>query len=85
MKTTLDIPDEIFKQAKVLAVTQGISLKQLVSEALQDKLSANAHSSSPKPWMKLAGIATSELREELNRMDQIINDEFSRIDEEDWK
>jgi predicted HicB family RNase H-like nuclease len=38
MKTTLDIPDKIFRRAKSQAAEQGIPLRQFVVEAIEQKL-----------------------------------------------
>ena len=38
MKTTLEIPDSLFREAKSKAAERGQTLKQLVTEALQEKL-----------------------------------------------
>jgi len=38
MKTTLEIPDPIFRRAKAEASEQGIPLRQFVSEAVAEKL-----------------------------------------------
>lgn len=40
MKTTIDIPDELFREAKSRAALEGIKLKELVTEALREKLRA---------------------------------------------
>jgi len=37
-KTTLEIPDAIFRRAKTVAAERGIPFRALVSEALADKL-----------------------------------------------
>ncbi|CAN5307441.1 hypothetical protein BH20VER2_BH20VER2_03910 [soil metagenome] len=34
MRTTIDIPDEIFKNAKLEAVHQGVPLKEVITRAL---------------------------------------------------
>jgi hypothetical protein len=39
MKTTLEIPDPLFKQVKARAAIEGIKLKDLVASALTDYLS----------------------------------------------
>ncbi len=39
MKTTLEIPDSLFRQAKIMVVNGGITMKQLFTEALEDRLS----------------------------------------------
>ncbi len=38
MKTTLEIPDAIFKQAKSAAAEQGIPLREFISNAIAEKL-----------------------------------------------
>ena len=38
MKTTVDIPDELFREAKSRAAREGIKLRELVAEALREKL-----------------------------------------------
>jgi hypothetical protein len=34
MRTTLDIPDEVFKKAKLKAVQEGVALKEIFTRAL---------------------------------------------------
>ena len=38
MKTTLEIPDPLFRRAKSAAAERGIPLRALVTEALAEKL-----------------------------------------------
>jgi hypothetical protein len=38
MKTTIDIPDSLLRQAKRLAAQQEITFKELIESALRDKL-----------------------------------------------
>ena len=52
MKTTLEIPDFLFRRAKSAAAERGIPLRQLVTEAVQEKLKTT---SQEKPWMKHLG------------------------------
>lgn len=42
MRTTLDIPDETFRRAKIAAVERGTTLRQLVGEALAKELGMTA-------------------------------------------
>lgn len=87
MKTTIEIPDELFKRTKLSAVDRGVSLKRYVSEALEARLVAEAPQVAPKPWMKLAGVAarSPEMKRELRRIEQLVAKEFGRVDEEDWR
>ena len=54
MKTTLEIPDTLFRRAKSRAAERGQTLKQLVSEALQEKLAARTGTARPgePEWMQ---------------------------------
>lgn len=38
MKTTVELPDHLLRQAKILAIQEGRSLKDLIAEALQARL-----------------------------------------------
>lgn len=40
MKTTIDLPDPIFRRAKATAAVQGISLKSYISKAVEQSLNA---------------------------------------------
>ena len=81
MKTTLEIPDAIFRRAKARAAEQGIPLRQFVTEAVAEKL--RPESKEDKPWIKLAG-ELRHLRKETARIDQLIEEEFERIEPEEW-
>jgi hypothetical protein len=81
MKTTLEIPDAIFRRAKTVAAERGIPFRSLVSEALADKLRAQDERDG-KPWMKTFG-KLRHLRKETARIGRIIEEEFDRIEVED--
>jgi hypothetical protein len=42
MRTTIDVPDEVLKQAKIAAVEHGLTLRELVAKALSRELSCLA-------------------------------------------
>jgi hypothetical protein len=81
MKTTLEIPDAVFRKAKAKAAEQGIPLRRFVTEAVEEKLKTAGRE---KPWMKMAG-GLRHLRKETARIQRVIDDEFDRIEPEDWK
>jgi len=83
MKTTLEIPDELFREAKAAAAQLGIPLRELVTEAITEKL-RNGAAHNPKPWMACVGELRS-LKKESARIDRIIEDEFGRVDLQDWQ
>jgi hypothetical protein len=82
MKTTLEIPDAIFKQAKSAAAEQGIPLREFVSNAVADKL--RQPSAGDKPWLKLFG-GLKGLHKETVRISGIIEEEFGVIEPEQWR
>ena len=41
MRTTLDLPDDVFKQAKLKAVHEGLTLKDVVTNALRRDLNVD--------------------------------------------
>ncbi len=78
MKTTLDIPNTVYRRAKSAAASRGIPFRALVSEALADKLRAQ-NDKDAKPWMKTFG-KLRHLHRETARINRIIEDEFGRIE-----
>lgn len=82
MKTTLEIPDAVFRKAKSVAAQRGIALRVLVTEAVEEKLAA-ASKKEAKPWVKLAG-GLKHLRKETARLNGIMQREFEQIEPEDW-
>ena len=69
MKTTLEIPDPLFRKAKSTAAERGQTLREFVSEALQEKLavgSAKARPGEPE-WMQGFG-KLRRLRRETARI-----------------
>ena len=84
MKTTLEIPDQLFRKAKVTAAERGQSLKEFVTEALRDKLllgSGRARVDEPA-WMQGFG-KLKRLHKETLRVQSVIDQEFEVIEPED--
>jgi len=82
MKTTLEIPDETFRQAKVRAAMRNIPLRQFVTEAVEEKLARSAESSVTPPWM--AGFGElADLADESRRLMALVAQEFEAVDAED--
>jgi hypothetical protein len=60
-------------------VEQGISLRQFVTEAVEDRLKAETVSGE-KPWMQMA-CGLRHLRKETARIMRIIDAEFETIEQ----
>ena len=84
MKTTLDLPDELFRSVKVRAAQEGISLKEYVAAALRQKLGQASERSGDRLRMKHFG-SLAHLRKETRRIERIIEQEFETIDPDAWK
>ena len=82
MKTTLKIPDAIFRHAKAKAAERGVPLREFVSEAVAEKLGTESLARE-KARMKLAG-RLRHLRQETARINMRIEQEFERIEPEEW-
>ncbi len=81
MKTTLEIPDVLFRKAKSVAAQRGIPLRQLVTEAVQEKLKTT---SEERPWMKHIG-KLKHLRSERKQVEKRVEKAFEQIDSEIWQ
>ena len=81
MKTTLEIPDFLFRRAKSVAAERGIPLRQFVTEAVQDKLKTT---SQERPWMKHLG-KLKHLRKERKAIEERVEEAFGKIDREVWR
>jgi hypothetical protein len=81
LKTTLEIPDFLFRRAKSAAAERGIPLRQLVTEAVQEKLRAT---SQEKPWMKHLG-KLKHVRTERKRIEKRVEEAFEQIDPDIWR
>jgi hypothetical protein len=84
MKTTMEIPDPLFRKAKSKAAERGQTLKEFVTEALQEKLSvdsAKARQGEPE-WMQGFG-KLRRLRRETARIQAAIDEAFEVIEPED--
>jgi hypothetical protein len=65
MRTTFDLPDELFRQVKASAAAQGIKLREFVTAALENALLKRSDSRLRKrvklPLVKAAGTARISL------------------------
>jgi hypothetical protein len=82
MKTTLEIPDPVFRRAKAQAAQRGIPLRQFVTEAVEEKIRA-CSKGKEKPWMRMVG-QLRHLRKETARINRLIDAEFEKIEPEEW-
>jgi hypothetical protein len=87
VKTTLEIPDATFRKAKSQAAQKGVSLRDFVTEALEEKMQNTSLTSKlgEPEWLRFAGAfgKTAIQRRETRRIQEAIDREFETIDAED--
>lgn len=69
MKTTIDLPDPLFRRAKAKAAETGRSLKRFITEAVEVRLQAS-DTEFKRPWMQVIQQLPripSQTREEIDR------------------
>jgi hypothetical protein len=81
MRTTTEIPDPLFRKVKSKAAERSQSLKEFVTDALQEKLSAHAGGagSSDPPWMQGFG-KLRRLHRETGQIEATIDEVFEVIE-----
>jgi hypothetical protein len=83
MKTTLEIPDEVFRQTKATAALRGESLKDFITQALEAHLKRQeTGASQERGWRTVFGLARPE---EIEPVSSILEEEFEKIEPEDWR
>ena len=82
MKTTMELPDALFTTVKVTVASEGISMKEFLTQAIQMRLKMRP-GPAEKPWLKAFG-GLKEMQKENRKLDRLIADEFGLVDPEDW-
>ena len=86
VKTTIELPDATFRQAKALAASRGMTLRQFFTDALEDKLRRSTGDPAGRgheaPWMAGFG-ALADLAQEHRRVGEAIAEEFEKLAPED--
>ena len=86
VKTTIELPDTTFRQAKALAASRGVTLRQFFTDALEDKLRRCTGDAAGReheaPWMAGFG-ALADLSQEHRRVGEAIAEEFEKLAPED--
>jgi len=83
VKTTLEIPDSVFRRAKSAAAARGIPLRAFVTEAVKDKIGAETKAGE-RPWLKHMG-KLKRLHKETVRINRLIEEDSEKIDAEMWR
>jgi hypothetical protein len=84
VKTTIEIPDTLFRKVKSRAAERGQSLKEFVRESLQAKLASRKSPVRPgePEWMQGFG-RLRRLRRETARIQERVDEAFEVVEPED--
>jgi hypothetical protein len=85
VKTTIELPDPLFRRAKAAAAERGRTLKDFFAEALQERLVRVQQAPSKNQLWETSFGALKHLHRETLRIEKIIEDAFETIDEEEWR
>jgi hypothetical protein len=85
VKTTLEIPEPLFRQLKVSAAKQGKTIRAVVNEALAEKLNRPRNGVEDLPAWRAAFGGLRRLRDETAKINRNISTEFSRVNPEEWR
>ncbi len=83
MKTTLEIPDSLYRKAKSTAARRGQTVTGFITSAVEAKLAAGEEAERTKPWMEFAGVFVDD-RAESKRILRRIEGSCERIDPGQW-
>jgi hypothetical protein len=56
MRTTLDLPDDLLRRAKIAAVHRGSTLRELVANGLRRELAASAAAAPARPGLPVIAL-----------------------------
>lgn len=83
MRTSVDIPDELFRRAKLKAVSEGTTLRDLLVRGL-DQVLQTQEPNKQAAFDKVFGLLRDD-PEAVAEINRVIEEEFNTIDPEDWK
>jgi len=55
MRTTIELPDELFRQAKITAAKEGVTLRSIIESGLRTELARRKASSYQLPDLSVGG------------------------------
>lgn len=59
-------------------------MKRFLTDAISEKLDAEADRGGARPWMRHFGVLVAGAVS-VRELDQVIEDEFGRVDPADWR
>ena len=84
MKTTVDLPDTLFRSAKAHAAQEGLSLRVFFERAVTSQLRRRSEPLAPPGWKRSFG-KLKDIKAATKQVQRVVDREFSRIETETWK
>jgi hypothetical protein len=87
VKTTMELPDALLRETKAFAARRGIPLRQVIVEALAEKLRVEQETPLAKPWLQAFRDIERDpvLKQELLRLRRRMEAEFEQVNPEEWR
>lgn len=83
MKTTIEIPDELFRKVKATAASRGETVREFITAALSKRLAATTRPASQRSgWRSVFGLAESTT---VARIDTLLAAELDQVDSSEWR
>ena len=83
VKTTIEIPDALFRQTKAAAAIRGESLKEFVTAALRAHVEMQASGpQEERGWRRVFGRARPG---DVDEIERIVAEELERVDPDAWR
>jgi hypothetical protein len=85
MKTTIDIPDDLYKKARIMAIEHGIRLRELMIRALSRELliQTSTHSEKVPYWSAAELLPEYKALAESGQLDSPLDSTESISDDRD--
>lgn len=84
MTTTLDLPDQLLREAQAEAADHGLSLQDFLAGVLQARLESKPdHGDRLASWKDFYG-SLRHLHGEREKIESLIEEEFEQVDATQW-
>lgn len=84
MRTSIEIPDPLFRQLKIRAAELGVPMRELLIRGAERELEQVRPEKGQEAWRKFYGILKDD-QEEVARIQARIDAEFEPIEPDEWK
>jgi hypothetical protein len=85
MRTTVELPDRLYRQVKARAALKGQTIKTFFLDAIRDKLASENGRGKEEDEVGWRAVFGKGDPAEVAEVQRIIDEEFSRIDPEEWR